>query len=108
MFEVHPQLPKMNPYPQDNSIIVLDNCAIHKSEVLREVVTANGQLIIFLPPYSPDYNPIEESFSCGGYSYRRVDQFTDLEQSRLGFGAIGLACNMPSTLKLLFLKRRMQ
>ena len=57
----------MNPYPQDNSIIVLDNCAIHKSEVLREVVEANGQLLIFLPPYSPDFNPIEESFSCGMY-----------------------------------------
>jgi transposase len=55
----------MNPYPQDKSIIVLDNCAIHKSELLREVVEASGHLLIFLPPYSPDYNPIEESFSCG-------------------------------------------
>jgi transposase len=55
----------MNPYPQNNSILVLDNCAIHKSAVLREVVEANGQLLIFLPPYSPDFNPIEESFSAG-------------------------------------------
>jgi transposase len=59
------QLPKMNPYPQDNSVLVLDNCAIHKSTALREVVEAQGQLLVFLPPYSPDFNPIEESFSCG-------------------------------------------
>jgi len=54
----------MNQYPQDNSILILDNCAIHKSEALREVVEACGILLVFLPPYSPDFNPIEESFSC--------------------------------------------
>ena len=61
----------MNPYPQDNSIIILDNCVIHKSDVLREVVEANGQLLIFLPPYSPDFNLIKESFSCGMYQHTR-------------------------------------
>jgi len=59
----------MNPYPQDNSIIILNNCAIHKSDVLREVVEANGQLLIFLPPYSPDFNLIKDSFSCGMYQH---------------------------------------
>ncbi|KZP32788.1 hypothetical protein FIBSPDRAFT_656379, partial [Athelia psychrophila] len=37
-FIVHDVLPKMNPYPQDRSVLVLDNCAIHKSDALREVV----------------------------------------------------------------------
>jgi transposase len=55
----------MNPFPEDNSVLVLDNCAIHKSDALRAVVEAQGHLLIFLPPYSPDFNPIEESFSCG-------------------------------------------
>ena len=32
----------MNPYPGDRSILVLDNCAIHKSQSLREVVEAHG------------------------------------------------------------------
>ncbi len=54
----------MNPYPNDNSILILDNCAIHKSDMLRQVVEAQGCLLIFLPPYSPDFNPIEESFSA--------------------------------------------
>lgn len=57
-------LPNMNAYPGPNSVIVLDNCSTHKSTALREVVEQSGCLLIFLPPYSPDYNPIEESFSC--------------------------------------------
>ena len=55
----------MNPYPQDKSILILDNCAIHKTRVLREIVEGFGCVLLFLPPYSPDFNPIEESFSCG-------------------------------------------
>lgn len=55
----------MNQYPQDRSVLILDNCAIHKSNVLREVVEAYGVVLVFLPPYSPDLNPIEESFSAG-------------------------------------------
>ena len=53
----------MNRFPQDRSIIVLDNCAIHRANVIREIIEAHGVLLIFLPPYSPDLNPIEESFS---------------------------------------------
>jgi len=55
----------MNPYPQDKSILILDNCAIHKTKALREIVKGFGCVIIFLPLYSLDFNPIEESFSCG-------------------------------------------
>jgi hypothetical protein len=33
----------MNPYPQDKSVLILDNCAIHKSEALREVVESFGE-----------------------------------------------------------------
>jgi hypothetical protein len=32
----------MNPYPQNKSVLILDNCAIHKSAALREVVEAKG------------------------------------------------------------------
>lgn len=45
--------------------MILDNCAIHKTRALREIVEGSGQVLLFLPPYSPDFNPIEESFSCG-------------------------------------------
>ncbi|TFK66420.1 hypothetical protein BDN72DRAFT_740552, partial [Pluteus cervinus] len=37
-FIVEEVLPEMNPFPQDRSVLALDNCSIHKSEVLRELV----------------------------------------------------------------------
>jgi hypothetical protein len=41
----HPllQLPTMNPYPQSRSVLILDNCNIHKSKILQEIVEAYGQ-----------------------------------------------------------------
>ena len=45
------------------SIIIMDNCSVHRIQEIREVVNAAGVLIFYLPPYSPDYNPIELTFS---------------------------------------------
>ncbi|KAJ8457648.1 hypothetical protein ONZ51_g11397 [Trametes cubensis] len=67
-------LPKMNPYPGPNSVLIVDNCRTHKSNAVRDAVEAAGSegcLYIFLPPYSPDWNPIEEAFSCLKYHLRR-------------------------------------
>jgi transposase len=63
----------MNLYPQDWSILILNNCQIHKTNTLCEIVEAHGIVMVFLLPYSPDYNPIEESFSCGTSSNSDYD-----------------------------------
>lgn len=42
---VSQQLPKMNPYPNDRSILILDNCAIHKCAALREIFEAQSALM---------------------------------------------------------------
>ena len=44
-------------------IVVVDNLGAHKSERVRELIEGRGCQLLFLPPYSPDYNPIEEAFS---------------------------------------------
>ena len=44
-------------------VVVMDNLSAHKGEEVRELVQARGCEVLFLPPYSPDYNPIEEAFS---------------------------------------------
>ncbi len=44
-------------------VVVLDNLAAHKGERVRELVEERGCELLFLPPYSPDLNPIEEAFS---------------------------------------------
>jgi transposase len=44
-------------------IVFMDNCSIHKMEEIEEVIEARGAWVIFLPPYSPDLNPIENCWS---------------------------------------------
>ncbi len=45
-------------------IVVVDNLGAHKSERARELIEERGcELLLYLPPYSPDLNPIEEAFS---------------------------------------------
>ena len=44
-------------------VIVMDNVSIHIGREIREVIEAEGHILRFLPPYSPDYNPIELTFA---------------------------------------------
>lgn len=44
------------------AVIVLDNAAFHKSTILEGFVEIYGRYLLFLPPYSPDLNPIEISY----------------------------------------------
>ena len=44
-------------------VVVLDNLAAHKVEGVRQAIAAAGASILYLPPYSPDLNPIEQLFA---------------------------------------------
>lgn len=44
-------------------IVILDNLAAHKSAAARTAIETAGARLLFLPPYSPDLNPIENAFS---------------------------------------------
>ncbi len=44
-------------------IVVMDNLSSHKSEEVREIIEAAGATLLYLPPYSPDLNPIEMAFA---------------------------------------------
>jgi transposase len=44
-------------------IVVMDNLSSHKSDEVRDLIEAAGANLLFLPPYSPDFNPIEQAFS---------------------------------------------
>ncbi len=54
-FVVDELLPLLPP----GSVLVLDNARIHQSQSLRESVEEAGHRLLFLPPYSPEFNPIE-------------------------------------------------
>ena len=53
------------PYNGSNphSLVVMDNASIHHSDGIQDLICGTGALLIYLPPYFPDYNPIEELFS---------------------------------------------
>lgn len=51
------------PTLDEDDVIVMDNLRAHKTEKVREMIKAAGVEVLYLPPYSPDYNPIEEAFS---------------------------------------------
>ena len=44
-------------------VVVMDNLSAHKGERVRELIEGKGCELIYLPPYSPDFNPIEQAFS---------------------------------------------
>jgi transposase len=44
-------------------VVVMDNLSAHKGGRVREIVEERGCELLYLPPYSPDYNPIEEAFA---------------------------------------------
>jgi transposase len=41
----------------------MDNLSAHKCQEVRQLIEARGCELLFVPPYSPDYNPIKEAFS---------------------------------------------
>jgi transposase len=51
------------PTLQRGDVVVLDNLAVHKQPEVRAAIEATGAQIRFLPPYSPDFNPIEMAFA---------------------------------------------
>jgi transposase len=46
-------------------IVVMDNLGSHKGEAVRKAIEAAGARLLFLPPYSPDFNPIEKAARPG-------------------------------------------
>ncbi|KAF8238355.1 hypothetical protein L208DRAFT_1355350 [Tricholoma matsutake] len=65
------QLPRMNTFPDVQSVLILDNCRIHHTDTLQEILNDAGVMLLYLPPYSPDLSPIEESFSTWKAHLRR-------------------------------------
>ena len=58
-------LPVLMPFNGVNShsVVVMDNCSVHHLDRVTDMISSVGALIRFLPPYSPDLNPIEFAFS---------------------------------------------
>lgn len=59
------------PHINAKHVVILDNARYHKTELTRELIEKTGAELLFLPPYSPDYNPIEHDFA----NIKRLHQY---------------------------------
>jgi transposase len=67
----------LEPTLRKGQVVVMDNLSAHKGERVKELIEGRGCELIYLPSYSPDFNPIEEAFS-------KIKDF--LRKARRGLG----------------------
>ena len=79
-------LPLCSPVPGPRSVLICDNHKTHKSQELVDMCLEAGVQLAFLPPYSPDLNPIETSFSIlKAWIRRNFQMYEAYEQTEDGF-----------------------
>ena len=64
------------PQLRPGKIVILDNLSVHKRADIRQQIEQAGCTLLFLPPYSPDFNPIEQAFSKLKAGLRRAQART--------------------------------
>jgi len=57
------------PKVQEGQVLIMEKLPAHKPNRMRELIEQRGCELSYLPSYSPDYNPIEETFSIGSYLF---------------------------------------
>jgi transposase len=65
---------ELAPTLQEGDIVVLDNLGSHKGKAARRAIRARGAHLFFLPPYSPDLNPIEQLFAKLKHLMRKAQE----------------------------------
>jgi len=82
------------PVLKKGAVVIMDNLATHKVQGVSEAIEEAGARLIYLPPYSPDYNPIENMWSKIKQILRSLAPRTQeelIEAARRGFDAISTA-----------------
>ncbi len=73
------------PTLQPGDVVIMDNLGSHKRPAVRKAIRAAGARLLFLPPYSPDLNPIEQVFAKLKHLLRKAAERTlDATWKRIG------------------------
>ena len=83
---------QLAPTLQPGDVVILDNLSSHKSEKAKAILKERGAWFLFLPPYSPDLNPIEMAFAKLKAHLRRIGARTIDELWK----AVGNICDLYS------------
>lgn len=89
MFDLYIET-QLAPTLAPGDVVILDNLAAHKSQTSRRLLMAQKNWLLFLPPYSPDLNPIEMAFARLKTLIRKVAARTYDELWK----AVGRACDL--------------
>jgi transposase len=82
------------PVLQQNDLVIMDNLATHKVAGVLEAIEAAGARLRYLPPYSPDFNPIENMWSKVKQTLRSLAPRTReelFEAAKTAFQAVSTA-----------------
>jgi transposase len=82
------------PTLKQGDVVVMDNLGSHKNRAIRNAIRAAGAKLIFLPPYSPDLNPIEQVFAKLKTLLRKAEERT-VEAVWKRIGSL-LTCFLPA------------
>ena len=67
---------------KDGQIVIMDNAAFHKSTKVKNLIESVGCKLVFLPPYSPDLNPIEKFWAnMKRWIKDKISDFTKLDKA---------------------------
>ena len=80
------------PQIKPGTVVILDNLATHRNKEATQALRDHGCWFLYLPPYSPDLNPIEMAFSKLKAHLRRVGARTFIDL----FHAVGDICDLYS------------
>ena len=79
------------PVLRPGMVVIIDNASFHKSKKVITLIEAVGCRVIFLPPYSPDFNPIEHLWTAVKNAIRKAAQgITDFYEAAVK--ALGEMC----------------
>ncbi len=82
------------PALQKDDLVIMDNLATHKIAGVGQAIETVGARLLYLPPYSPDFNPIENMWSKIKHILRSASPRTQeqlIEATRTAFNAISTA-----------------
>jgi len=77
----------LSPTLKPSDIVIMDNLGSHKAKVIKDLIRAAGARLWFLPPYSPDLNPIEQTFAKIKH-WRRMAQKRTMEDAWIWIGKL--------------------
>ena len=78
-----PEMQSFDGSTEKKSVVIMDNCSIHHVRVVKDLLDSAGIITLYLPPYSPDYNPIELAFSSVKYYLKQHDELLQISSDPL-------------------------